>query len=104
MRVVIHTPTVEQNSDAFRYVLWCSRAIWKREHAHALSPLWFLTESGANPWLWNPNVFHYFCSDLGFTESMNVAVERCRSLGIPFNPLSLKTYDAKSWSAFEKEI
>ena len=123
-RVVIESPLnapdaagVQRN---LRFLLWCCRAVKLRSGhdaigSHMLNP-WFMDDSVpeeraagiANAWAWAPKVPHWFFLDLGMSNGMKLAEERCLAANLlpsqafPWKHVWLKEYDPDSWNAFER--
>jgi len=53
------------------------------------------------PWVWLPDVPHYFFTDLGVSTGMNLGLERCRELGIEVSEGN--RLPPRHWQAFLDE-
>lgn len=96
-RIVIESPLKPSEqwsfSDHRRYALWCCRHMYECGYgaiaSHLIFPF-FLDDrvdveraAGINmPWVWLPDVPHYFFEDLGVSSGMQFGRQRCLDLGI----------------------
>lgn len=92
-RVVLESP-LKGNFTANRlYATWCCRHLHELGYSpiasHLLAP-WFLDDRKEDeraagidmPWMWQPDVPHFFFVDLGISSGMMAAKVRCLELGI----------------------
>ncbi len=96
-RIVIESPLKPSENWSFlahrRYALWCCRHMYECGYApiasHLIFPAYLDDRVDAErlagidmPWVWLPDVPHYFFVDLGISTGMTLARQRCVELGI----------------------
>lgn len=114
MKTVIESPLAGDTIRNLRYALWCCRAVWLHDGAHALASHllnpWYMDDSDPserqagidNPWVWDADVPHCFFIDLGMTGGMRAAEARCGAERIPTRTMRLETYAPECWGAFAR--
>lgn len=116
MKVIIESRLAGDTRNNYRYALWCARAVWLGYGAHAiashmLNP-WFMDDSVSaerqsgidNPWVWDPDVPHWFFTDLGISKCMILAIERCRRDNVPWEFRSLAEMSPECWSDYQRGL
>lgn len=99
MRVIIESPLAGDIERNRRYAEWICRSVWQRDGSHALASHLvcphFLDEHEPDEraagidwaWFWQPDVPHWFFTDLGMSVGMQKAGARCKAIKDPL-PLS----------------
>ncbi len=113
-RIVIESPLSGDFRENYRYLLWCCRAVWLRDGAHAigshmLNP-WFMDDTSAderaagldNPWVWSADVPHWLFIDRGMSGGMKLARDRCEREHIYTRTWFLEAYEPACWEAFQR--
>lgn len=113
-RIVIESPLSGDFRKNYRFLLWCCRAAWLTDRVHAvgshmLNP-WFMDDTDAaereagiaNPWVWQPDVPHWFFTDLGTSRGMGLAHMRCNKERIAVRYETLEDYAPECWAAFQR--
>jgi len=81
-----YTGDIDRNS---RYLAWCCREMhldgFEPLATHAICPIYLRDNnySWNYSWAWMPEVPHYFFIDLGWSDGMFSARQRCSEFGIP---------------------
>lgn len=101
MRGIVESPLAGDTVNNLRFALWCCRYLWTDRDteaiaSHMLCP-WFMDDSipaerkaGINwPWCWDRDTKHWFFDDLGWSNGMKAARDRCVDDGIPWVVTSL---------------
>jgi len=96
-RIVIESPLKPSGQWTFndhrRYALWCCRHMYESGYgaiaSHLIFPFYLDdrvdVERAAGidmPWVWQPDVPHYFFEDLGVSQGMTLGRQRCVDFGI----------------------
>lgn len=110
-RVIIESPLAGDFGENFRYLLWCCRAVYKRLGkqpiaSHLVCP-WFMDDRDPDerrdgidsPWVWDSSAPHYVFDDLGMSNGMQRALERCKARDIEHQKLQLAAF-AIEWAGF----
>lgn len=96
MRGIVESPLAGDTVNNLRYALWCCRYLWEERDvqaiaSHMMCP-WFMDDSDPAerqagidwPWCWERGVKHWFFLDLGMSNGMKAARNRCVDDQIPF--------------------
>lgn len=106
MKIVIESPLAGDFARNLRFLLWCCRAVWQQDGAHAIASHlicpWFLDDTVATEraagiaWEWTAQKCdRWFFDDLGMSPGM--VASRARHGG---RLLALATYAPDCWRAF----
>lgn len=112
-RIVIESPLSGDFLRNLRFALWCCRATYLAGYAPAASHLlcpWFMDDRSPEeradgidwPWFWQPDIPHWFCTDLGISDGMYRAAERCGLSVSQIRSIELSVYAPSAWAAFER--
>jgi hypothetical protein len=111
-RIVVESPLLGDSKENLRYLLWCCRAAYLAGYAPIASHLvcpWFMNDQDAKeradgfdcPWMWTGSR-HLFFVDLGMSDGMSKAKERCKADGLKYDFIGLAAISPNCWAAYQR--